>query len=107
MRAGACVDAHPFAGSWLDVGSLAAYLDANLSWLEGRGLASFVGSGADVRGATFARSIVGVKATIAPGAHLESCVVWPSAQVPAGAHRRTIFAPGLPPLTLEPAAGEP
>lgn len=98
LRAGAALEVHPFAGAWLDVGSLAAYLAANLAWLGLRD--AFVGSEASVEGATLERSVVGARARVEPGARLERCVVWPGVHVPAGEFHETVFAPGLAPIAV-------
>jgi ADP-glucose pyrophosphorylase len=101
LRSGARVEVLPFTGDWLDVGTLHAYLGANLAWLAARGHEAFVGEGALVAGAELRETVVGARARIAPGATLDRCVLWPGGEVPNGEHRECIFAPGLAPLRVE------
>ncbi len=69
---------HP--SSFFDVGTLRAYLDANLSWLAGRGLASWVGPTARVAAGTALHgTVVGEGASVTGVGTLERCVVWPGA----------------------------
>lgn len=92
-------------GAWVDIGTPAAYLDANLAvltgrvrapvdpWTVGRRVAtdSWAGPGAEVDGVVF-RSVVGPGALVPRDAELDECVVWEGVKVPSGRHKRVIFA---------------
>ncbi len=93
-----------FEGPWIDVGSLDAYLAANLRWLGAAGRARFVAEGASVQGARIDASVVLGGARVPAGARLERCVVWPNAEVPIGDHADAIFVPGLEPVRVRAAA---
>ena len=93
----------PHRGAWRDIGTPAAYLQANLDALAGRlplpvdpwtrgerRGGSWIGPGARVRGSV-ERSVVGEGARVPAGARLEACVVWDGAEVPPGRWRRTVF----------------
>jgi mannose-1-phosphate guanylyltransferase len=78
LRRGATLRAFPFHGLWHDIGSLPAYLAANLAWLDARSLSCWVGPGADVAGGvTLDRSIVGEGARVLGAGPLSRCVLWP------------------------------
>ncbi len=91
-------------GQWVDIGTPADYLAANLALLDGtmtapvdiwtqgtRGpAASWIGPGATVAG-TVARTVVGARAVVPAGATLTDCVVWDGATVPPGTHRGVVF----------------
>jgi mannose-1-phosphate guanylyltransferase len=84
MARGAPIRAFFHDGSWHDVGTVAAYLEANLAWLTSRGMASFVGSGARVApGVSLDRSVVGSGARVDGSGALVRCVVWPGARATA------------------------
>ncbi len=97
LRAGATVRVLSFGGSWVDVGTLDAYLVANQRWLDARRLDSFVAEGAlvDAR-AQVVRSVVLGRSIVAEGTRLERCVVWPGARVERGTYADTVFLPGDP-----------
>ena len=94
---------HP--GTWVDIGSPGAYLDANLAvlrgevkapvdpWTRGRRAAtdSLAGAGAEIDGIVF-RSVIGPGARVPRGAELQDCVVWEGVTVPQGRHTRKVFA---------------
>ena len=91
-------------GTWIDIGTPADYLAANLAvldgtlqtalpvWSEGRGTPGerWVGVGARVEGSV-THSVVGSGATVPAGAVLRDCVVWDGVTVPPGQHVRSIF----------------
>ena len=91
-------------GRWVDIGTPADYLAANLDVLDGtlttalpiweQGVGApgdrWVGPGAQVHG-TIEHSIVGAGAVVPAGARLTDCVVWDSVTVPAGEHRGVVF----------------
>lgn len=66
--------------AFFDVGTLRAYLDANLAWLARRGVACWVGPTARVAaGVALQGVVVGEGASVTGGGSLERCVVWPGA----------------------------
>jgi NDP-sugar pyrophosphorylase family protein len=91
-------------GTWVDVGTPEAYLEANLAVLDGRVVTPldpwahgcrgdgqvFIGEGARIEG-DVRHSVVGPRAVVLPGARLRDCVVWDGAEVPAGDYERCIF----------------
>jgi mannose-1-phosphate guanylyltransferase len=86
MRAGARLMAFHWNedAPFFDIGTLASYLDANLTWLAVRGLASWgaPGSQAPARvaaGVTLDRVVLGEGASVAGEGAFERCVVWPGA----------------------------
>ncbi len=78
IRNGARVLACETAAHWIDVGTLASYLAANLDWLDTR--LSWVGVHAAISGTTLDQVVVGEGARLAPGAY-RRCVVLPGARV--------------------------
>ena len=77
---GEVLRAHLFEGAWHDIGTVAAYLEANLAWLTARGLPRWLGPGARVAGGvTLDRAVVGAGASITGRGALTRCVVWPGA----------------------------
>jgi mannose-1-phosphate guanylyltransferase len=102
LRSGARVEIFPFEGAWIDVGSLGAYLEANLRWLRAMRLDRFVAPGVPMQNARIEASVVLAGARIEDGARLERCVVWPGAEVPRGVHRDAIVVPGLAPVSAGP-----
>ncbi|HEY4122497.1 MAG TPA: sugar phosphate nucleotidyltransferase [Byssovorax sp.] len=87
LRRGGLVRASAYTKPWHDVGTIGAYLAANLAWLAARGADSFVGPGARVAaGVEIARSIVGAGANVEGEGALERVIVWP------GAHARAPLA---------------
>ena len=84
LARGAVLRAMVHTGRWHDVGSLAAYLEANRAWLAAGGLASWVGAGARVaESVTLDASVVGPGATVEGAGVLAGCVVWPGARAVA------------------------
>jgi mannose-1-phosphate guanylyltransferase len=72
---------------WHDVGTVAAYLEANLAWLDARGLASWSGAGARVsERVALDRCVIGAGATVDGEGSLARCVVWPGARAAAPLH---------------------
>jgi mannose-1-phosphate guanylyltransferase len=81
---GAVLRALPHGDRWHDIGTVAAYREANLAWLDARGLASWSGAGARIsEGVTLDRSVVGAGATVEGTGVLAGCVVWPGARATA------------------------
>lgn len=101
------VQARRHTGLWVDIGTPADYLRANLDVLSGRVAppldpwtrgargpgGSWVGPGAQVEG-DIAESIVGAGAVVPPDASLRRCVVWDGVTVPPGAHADAIVYDG-------------
>lgn len=82
LRRGVRLAAHVVDASFLDVGSLATYAEANRAWLRKRGLSRFVAETASVAATvTITDSIVGAGARV--DADLHGAVVWPGAHVHA------------------------
>jgi mannose-1-phosphate guanylyltransferase len=81
---GAKLDAFTYDAPWHDVGSLGSYLDANLAWLDARGLQSWTGDGARSQGSVLLdRSILGAGATVSGAGVIARCVVWPRSDATA------------------------
>jgi mannose-1-phosphate guanylyltransferase len=81
LRRGERIATSRIAGSWTDVGSLGAYLAANLSWLDeepGRDAWAHPTAriGAEVR---VSRSLVGEGARVEGSGAIERVIVWPGA----------------------------
>ena len=84
--------ARPTAARWIDVGSPAAYLAANLAWLGTRD--AFLGEGASVApGVTLRSVVVGRGARVAGEGVLDQVVVWPGAVAHAPL-TRAVVTPG-------------
>ena len=84
------------ARNFVDVGSLAGYLRANLEWLAATGARSFVGEGARVEGAVrLDASIVGAGATVGGEGALVRCVVWPGAVATAPLEDAVVTTAGV------------
>jgi mannose-1-phosphate guanylyltransferase len=82
LEAGADVRAQYTESSFVDVGTVEAYLAANLAWLGVRG--SWLGVGARVAaGVHVDRSVVGAGASVTGEGPLRGCVVWPGAEARA------------------------
>lgn len=107
-RSGRGIAAFEWTGYWLDVGTPAAHLVANLDALSNafddggipgllgraplrRDAFAYVGADARVEGVALRHTVVGQKARIDPGTRLERCVVWDGATVPRGHHRDSVF----------------
>jgi mannose-1-phosphate guanylyltransferase len=97
LAAGEEVRVADLAASFLDVGSLGAYHEANRAWLRetlGEG-ASFVGQGAEVAaGIELRRSIVGQGARLIGQGVIEDCVIWPGAIASAPLSSTIVTASG-------------
>lgn len=94
-------------GLWVDIGTPAEYLRANLDVLAGvvhppvdpwsRGTRGpgrcWVGPGSQVAGSV-EDSVLGAQAVVPAGAHLRRCVVWDGVTVPEGTHEDCIVYDG-------------
>ncbi|MBX3261408.1 MAG: NTP transferase domain-containing protein [Labilithrix sp.] len=78
LRAGARLASHAVTSAFVDVGSLAAYVDANRAWLAARGASSWAAPDARVS-ASVDGSIVGAGSVVEAAAL--RCVVWPGTHV--------------------------
>lgn len=78
LRDGAVLAAHVVSTPFVDVGSLAQYVDANRAWLARQGAASWVAPDAEVH-ASVEGSVVGARARI--DAETVRCIVWPETRV--------------------------
>jgi len=96
LRRGAVIRSHVFAGAWLDVGGVAAYLDANAAWLESKRAESWVHPAARVAaGVGLERSVVGEGAVVSGGGALVRTVVWPGATAVAPLADAVVVPGGL------------
>lgn len=99
-----------WGGYWLDLAAPKDHVQANLDVLAGMrdpklaaaavgdtcerwDVMAYVGEGAVVDDADLRHSVVGHRATVAPGSHLERCVVWAGAHLPRGEYRDTVVTP--------------
>jgi len=84
LAAGTRVDAWETRASWRDIGTVPSYLEANVAWLEERGVSSWIAEGTDVLPSVrLASSVVGEGASVAGEGRLDGCVVWPGARAVA------------------------
>jgi mannose-1-phosphate guanylyltransferase len=96
IRAGGRVCAFATEAELLDVGTPAAYLEANLRWLASRGLDSWTGEGVRVdAGVELAQSVVGAGARVTGSGRLERCVVWPGGETNAPDADAIVAAEGV------------
>jgi NDP-sugar pyrophosphorylase family protein len=80
IRSGERIAAFVTGVDLIDIGTLRAYLDANLRWLASLQRSSWLGDGAVVDpGAELAQVLVGAGARVEGVGRLERCVVWPGA----------------------------
>ena len=95
LKQGAVLRTVEHRGWWHDIGSVASYLEANLSWLRARPSRSWIGAGARVGGGVLLdEAVVGPGASVKGEGPLVRCVVWPGATAAAPA-RDSVFVPGL------------
>jgi mannose-1-phosphate guanylyltransferase len=108
LRRGAILRAFPFHGLWHDIGSLPAYLAANLAWLEARSLPSWVGPGADVAAAiTLDRSVIGEGARVLGAGPVSRCVLWPGTTAHAPLSEVVVTGSGEASAAPTPSARSP
>lgn len=103
IASGAEFYACPVVGYWTDVGSPAAYLEANLDYLAGRIRVeasgrrvgdNLVSGSAQVDGASLRRCVVGEHVSISQGSDLVDCVVWPGTRLVERTHAvRAVLTP--------------
>ena len=91
LRRGGRVRAVEIDGTWVDAGDRAAYLAANLDWLNRRGLEAWCGPEALVGpGVTLRESVIGAGAQVSGKGELYQVVVWPGAEVEAPLERSVV-----------------
>lgn len=93
LEAGGSIATISTDSDWTDIGSLTAYLQANLDWLEVRNdfVADTAELGPEVR---LKRSIVGNGAVVRGSGMLEDCVIWPGATAFAPLCRTVVMGNG-------------
>jgi mannose-1-phosphate guanylyltransferase len=80
LRSGAHLRAFLYESPWYDVGSLRSYLDANLAWLDSKGVPFWAAPHARIEaGVDVHRSVLGAGSSATGHSRLERCVVWPGA----------------------------
>jgi ADP-glucose pyrophosphorylase len=96
LRRGQSVETYPSLSAWREVGSVDAYLSANLHWLSqhaNRAQGSYVHPTARVAaGVQLIGSVIGENARVDGAGVVEGCVLWPGshAGAPLG---RTVVTP--------------
>lgn len=95
LEGGARIAAHEVTCSFVDVGSVAAYVAANRAWLSARRLSSWQAPDALVH-ASIAGSIVGAGSRIEADAI--NCVVWPGARVVDRVESAVVTPHGIVPV---------
>lgn len=84
LRAQMLVEVAEIVRSWRDVGSLSAYLRANVAWLADLGRGSWVGPEARIEPeVALSECVVGQGAQVSGRGELRRVVVWPHARVQA------------------------
>jgi mannose-1-phosphate guanylyltransferase len=84
LRRGATLRAVEHTGAWHDIGSLSAYLEANIAWLRARAARTWVGPGAGVAPTvTLEDAVVGAGASVTGAGSVTRSVVWPGAAASA------------------------
>jgi mannose-1-phosphate guanylyltransferase len=96
LERGAGLRAFEHAGAWHDIGSLSAYLAANLAWLRARRAASWLGEGAKAEASVVLDgALLGCGACVAGAGRVERTVVWPGATATAPVSDAVVLpAPG-------------
>ncbi|HHH27594.1 MAG TPA: NDP-sugar synthase [Polyangiaceae bacterium] len=86
LAEGGHVNAAEVVEAFSDVGTLEEYGEANMSWLDRRGLPSWVAPDAEVVGsAQLDRTLVGARARVVGQGRVRRCIVWPGATLEAPA----------------------
>jgi mannose-1-phosphate guanylyltransferase len=84
LRRGARLDSVPYGGPMFDVGNLRTYVDANLAWLDARGLDAWVHPAARVApGVHLVRSVLGSGVVVSGEGTVARTVGWPGASIDA------------------------
>ena len=96
LRAGERIASFTVTSAWDDIGSVAAYLQANARWLGRSGQRAYVGEGAVVApGVTLEDSVVGAGARISGQGVVRGAVIWPGAHVEAPLDRAVVTTWGV------------
>src|SRR5690606_17467837 len=81
LRAGGSVATCLVDADFVDIGTIAAYAEANFRWLAARGLGHFVASGASLeRDVELDRCVVGARARVVGRGALRDVIVLPGAR---------------------------
>lgn len=84
LRKGGRIKAQFDPTPWMDIGTIARYLDANIQWLADRNVENWCAPDALVEpGARLRDAVVASRATVKQGVRVERSVVWPGACVQA------------------------
>jgi mannose-1-phosphate guanylyltransferase len=95
LRAGGRIGSVRLDQEWSDIGTPAAYLDANARWLKATNRAAYQGLGAIVApGVEVSGSVIGAGAVVEGEGALRGCVVWPGARARAPLERAVVTAGG-------------
>lgn len=95
LRAGRRLATLPFEAPWSDIGTLEAYLEANLRWLRARGGEAYVGTRARVgAGVTLEASVVGEGAIVEGEGPVRRAVIWPGARARAPLEDAVVMTSG-------------
>jgi len=96
LRAGERIATFTATTVWDDIGSIAAYLQANARWLRHTGMRAYVGDGAVVApGVTVEDSVIGAGARIHGQGMVRGAVIWPGAEVEAPLDRVVVTTAGV------------
>jgi mannose-1-phosphate guanylyltransferase len=95
LRSGGPLATSPAPDAWDDVGTVAAYLQANRRWLSRSRRSAHVGAGAVVaERVEVLGSVLGAGARVGGAGALRGCVVWPGAQAEAPLEGAVVTAAG-------------
>jgi mannose-1-phosphate guanylyltransferase len=84
LRRGARLDSVPYVGPMFDVGNLRTYVDANVAWLDARGLDTWVHPTASLAtGVRLVRSVLGSGVVVSGAGTVARTVGWPGARMEA------------------------
>ncbi len=96
LRAGERIESFTVTTAWDDIGSIAAYLQANARWLSRLGKREYVGAGAVVAlGVTLEDSVIGAGARISGEGIVRGSVIWPGAQALAPLDQVVVTTAGV------------
>ena len=96
LRRGARLATYRHNEGFSDIGTVAAYLDANQRWLRAQSKESYAGPNATIASeVSLARSVVGAGARVSGKGSLIECVVWPGAHAVAPLRRSVVTERGV------------
>ncbi len=105
LRAGATLRASFADLPWHDIGTVAAYLQANQAWLRAKAVSSWRAREARVAQAVeLVSSVVGEGATVEGEGALERCVVWPGSHARAPLRDAVVTPQGIARTVTSPAS---